>query len=103
MRDALSTSEVQRHTGVSYRQLDYWERTGFLVPSIRRAGGSGTQRLYSRADVRYAAAIKRLLDAGVSMQAIRRAAEGNHRSLERFANGIVDAINGFLDELRERD
>src|SRR5262245_52615788 len=33
--------------GITYRQLDYWARTGLVVPSVRDASGSGTQRLYS--------------------------------------------------------
>ena len=34
-------------TGITYRQLDYWARTGLVEPSVRPAYGSGTQRLYS--------------------------------------------------------
>ena len=33
--------------GITYRQLDYWARTGLVDPSIRSATGSGSQRLYS--------------------------------------------------------
>ncbi|MGH3263935.1 MAG: MerR family transcriptional regulator, partial [Trebonia sp.] len=32
--------------GITYRQLDYWARTGLVEPSVRAAQGSGTQRLY---------------------------------------------------------
>ncbi|MFE6918918.1 MerR family transcriptional regulator, partial [Streptomyces rubiginosohelvolus] len=32
--------------GITYRQLDYWARTGLVEPSVRPAYGSGTQRLY---------------------------------------------------------
>ncbi|HEX5543824.1 MAG TPA: MerR family transcriptional regulator [Micromonospora sp.] len=59
--------------GISYRQLDYWARTGLVVPSIREASGSGTQRLYSFRDLVVLKVVKRLLDAGVSLQNIRRA------------------------------
>src|SRR5947207_15166295 len=61
--------------GISYRQLDYWARTGLVVPSIRPAAGSGTQRLYSFRDIVVLKVVKRLLDAGVSLQNIRRAIE----------------------------
>jgi DNA-binding transcriptional MerR regulator len=60
-------------TGISYRQLDYWARTGLVVPSIRDASGSGTQRLYSFRDLVVLKVVKRLLDAGVSLQNIRKA------------------------------
>ncbi|HEX5596847.1 MAG TPA: MerR family transcriptional regulator [Micromonosporaceae bacterium] len=59
--------------GISYRQLDYWARTGLVVPSVRDASGSGTQRLYSFRDLVVLKVVKRLLDAGVSLQNIRRA------------------------------
>ncbi|HET7173427.1 MAG TPA: MerR family transcriptional regulator [Nocardioidaceae bacterium] len=59
--------------GITYRQLDYWARTGLVQPSVRTAGGSGTQRLYSFRDVLLLKVIKRLLDAGVSLQQIRAA------------------------------
>ena len=36
---------AHRVAGITYRQLDYWARTGLVVPSIRNADGSGTQRL----------------------------------------------------------
>lgn len=61
--------------GISYRQLDYWARTGLVVPSIRDASGSGSQRLYSFRDLVVLKVVKRLLDAGVSLQNIRRAIE----------------------------
>src|SRR6478609_4233175 len=59
--------------GISYRQLDYWARTGLAVPSVRDASGSGTQRLYSFRDIVVLKVVKRLLDAGVSLQNIRKA------------------------------
>jgi DNA-binding transcriptional MerR regulator len=58
---------------ISYRQLDYWARTGLVTPSIRDASGSGTQRLYSFRDMVVLKVVKRLLDAGVSLQNIRKA------------------------------
>ena len=67
--------EVCKAVGISYRQLDYWARTDLVNPSIREAGGSGTQRLYSFQDMLQLRIIKKLLDAGVSLQQIRRAIE----------------------------
>jgi DNA-binding transcriptional MerR regulator len=62
-----------RAAGISYRQLDYWARTGLVTPSIRDASGSGTQRLYSFRDLVVLKVVKSLLDAGVSLQNIRKA------------------------------
>jgi DNA-binding transcriptional MerR regulator len=59
--------------GITYRQLDYWARTGLVEPSVRPAHGSGTQRLYSFRDILMLKVVKRLLDTGVSLQNIRAA------------------------------
>jgi DNA-binding transcriptional MerR regulator len=61
--------------GITYRQLDYWARTDLVVPSIRSASGSGSQRLYSFKDILVLKVVKRLLDAGVSLQNIRVAVD----------------------------
>jgi DNA-binding transcriptional MerR regulator len=60
-----------RAAGITYRQLDYWARTGLVEPSVRPATGSGTQRLYSFRDILVLKVVKRLLDTGVSLQQIR--------------------------------
>jgi len=59
--------------GITYRQLDYWARTGLVEPSVREASGSGTQRLYSFRDILVLRIVKKLLDAGISLQNIRTA------------------------------
>ena len=61
--------------GISYRQLDYWARTGLVEPGVRGAAGSGSQRLYSFRDILVLKIVKRLLDTGVSLQNIRTAVE----------------------------
>ena len=61
--------------GITYRQLDYWDRTGLLQPSVRPAVGSGSQRLYAFRDILVLKLVKRLLDTGVSLQQIRIAVE----------------------------
>jgi MerR HTH family regulatory protein len=67
--------DVCKVVGISYRQLDYWARTGLVRPSIRDAGGSGTQRLYSFEDLLQLRVVKTLLDTGISLQQIRKAIE----------------------------
>lgn len=67
--------QVCKLVGITYRQLDYWARTGLLVPSLQPAAGSGSQRLYSFTDVVQLKVIKRLLDAGMSLKKIRSAVE----------------------------
>jgi DNA-binding transcriptional MerR regulator len=57
--------------GITYRQLDYWARTGLVEPSVRAAHGSGSQRLYGFRDILVLKVVKKLLDAGISLQQIR--------------------------------
>jgi DNA-binding transcriptional MerR regulator len=59
--------------GITYRQLDYWARTGLVEPSVRAAAGSGSQRLYGFRDILVLRVVKRLLDTGISLQQIRSA------------------------------
>jgi DNA-binding transcriptional MerR regulator len=59
--------------GITYRQLDYWARTGLVEPTVREAAGSGSQRLYSFRDILVLRVVKKLLDAGVSLPNIRTA------------------------------
>ncbi len=65
--------QVCKLVGITYRQLDYWARTGLLRPSLADAHGSGSQRLYSYSDVVELKVIKQLLDAGVNLSQARRA------------------------------
>jgi len=60
-----------RAAGISYRQLDYWARTELVVPTVRGAAGSGSQRLYGFRDILVLKLVKRLLDTGISLQQIR--------------------------------
>ncbi|MGJ7442683.1 MerR family transcriptional regulator [Aquipuribacter sp. MA13-6] len=64
-----------RAAGITYRQLDYWARTGLVEPAVRGASGSGSQRLYGFRDILVLKVVKRLLDTGVSLQQIRTATQ----------------------------
>jgi len=80
--------------GITYRQLDYWARTGLVEPSVRPATGSGTQRLYGFRDILVLKVVKRLLDTGVSLQQIRQAVQHlRERGVEDLA-GITLMSDG---------
>ncbi len=57
--------------GITYRQLDYWARTGLIVPSLATATGSGSRRRYSYRDLLEMRAVKSLLDAGIRLELVR--------------------------------
>jgi DNA-binding transcriptional MerR regulator len=68
-----SGPQVCKLVGITYRQLDYWDRTDLLKPELANAKGSGTQRRYSYRDLVQLKIIKSLLDAGVKLQTARKA------------------------------
>ena len=69
--------------GITYRQLDYWARTGLILPSVQAAKGSGSQRLYGFGDIVQLKVVKRLLDAGMSLKKIRTAIEILREQLQK--------------------
>ena len=73
--EGYSGPQVCRLVGITYRQLDYWARTGLSTPTLAAAKGSGTKRRYDYTDVLELKVIKSLIDAGVSLQRARRAVD----------------------------
>ena len=71
-RDSFSTGDAVRITGVSFRNIDYWARTKFIVPSIADAKGTGTERRYSFSDLLALRVARELREAGISTQSLRR-------------------------------
>lgn len=99
--------------GITYRQLDYWARTDLIRPSLTDATGSGSRRRYSYRDLLELKIIKRLLDAGISLPAIRSAfgylrdqldtdiasahlvLSGSSAVLVRDGEELIDVVNRF--------
>ena len=72
MRDAgFSGTKTASIVGITYRQLDYWTRTGLVRPSLGDAAGSGSRREYSYRDLLELRMVKNLLDAGIKLEAVR--------------------------------
>jgi predicted RNase H-like HicB family nuclease len=69
----FNTKAISRITGLSQRQIDYWDRTHFIKPSVSDAAGKGSIRLYSFNDLIQLKVAKTLMDKGVSLQKIRKA------------------------------
>ncbi len=72
MEQGYSSRSICNIIGLTYKQLDYYARTNFVTPSIKIAGGYGSRRLYSFNDALALKVVKRLLDAGISLQKIRK-------------------------------
>lgn len=71
----FSSKVVLELTAVTYRQLDYWARTGLIRSSVRQAAGRGSRRVYSFEDLVALRVVAQLLGAGASLQAVRRAVQ----------------------------
>jgi DNA-binding transcriptional MerR regulator len=80
--------------GITYRQLDYWTRTGLVEPSLQPAHGSGTQRLYSFNDLLQLKVIKNLTDAGASLQKVRQAIDYVQNHLDEDWSKVTIVANG---------
>jgi DNA-binding transcriptional MerR regulator len=80
--------------GITYRQLDYWTRTGLVEPSLQPAHGSGTQRLYSFNDLLQLKVIKNLTDAGASLQKVRQAIDYVQHHVDEDWSTVTIVANG---------
>lgn len=69
---SFNTKIVSKLIGLTLRQIDYWDRTHFIKPSIREASGYGSVRLYSFPDLVSLKVAKTLKDQGLSLQKIRK-------------------------------
>lgn len=68
----FNTKTVSKIAGLSNRQIDYWDRTHFIKPSVSEASGYGSVRLYSFNDLVQMKVAKTLMDKGISLQKIRK-------------------------------
>lgn len=80
--------------GITYRQLDYWTRTGLVTPSIQDAKGSGTQRLYSFNDLLQLKVIKSLTDAGANLRKVRHAIDYVRSHLDKDWSRLTLVTDG---------
>lgn len=77
--------------GITHRQLDYWMRSELARPSVQVTDATGTRWRFSYEDLVGLKVLKRLLDAGVSLQQARRAL-----TVLRQSAGSLDDANLVL-------
>ncbi len=112
MQSSFTTREVVELTGISPRQLQWWDERGIVVPARE-----GHARVYSLDDLAEVAVICELRERGFSLQKIRRVirflqkelgrrlvetvraaseyhllTDGRHIFLEDSARGVVDLL-----------
>lgn len=70
-----TSGEVRKLVGLSQRQLGYWDDSALIRPGARTADGRGSRRLYTVLDVLLLKAVRRLREAGLSLQKVRQVVE----------------------------
>lgn len=92
----FSARIAKRLAGITYRQLDHWDKTRLVGSSLRQAGGKGSRRVYSFQDVVALRVVAGLRRAGLSLQAIRRAVA----YLKRHADKPLSTLHLVADGKR---
>lgn len=89
----FTAKEVCKLLRLEYSKLDYWARSGFFVPSVSKANGSGSKRLYSFLDLVTLKVIKELRDAGVTVPKLKKVIQymlDNGKDVENpFAGSVL--------------
>ena len=71
MQEVFPAGQAARLSGVPYRTLDYWGRSGFFRPSVLDASGKGTDRLYSLHDLVALRVANLLRSQGMGLERLR--------------------------------
>src|SRR5262245_49005715 len=94
LKKHYSSREVAAITGLSARQLQWWDATRLIKPSIaphRTEAGGYTERRYSPVDLFEGAVLAALRRNGLSVEKMRQLVETLRR---RFGIRLFDAIGG---------
>ncbi|HVP52361.1 MAG TPA: MerR family transcriptional regulator [Terriglobales bacterium] len=89
MADTLTSNEVAALTGISLRQLQWWDERGLVVPARQ-----GHRRLYSLDDLAEVAVIAELRRKGFSLQRMRKVV---HFLRQELGKRLVETVSGSSD------
>ena len=88
-RATLTASELMARSGISYRQLDFWVRTGYLKTD-KRCPGTGVHRHFTEAEARIAGFAIELITAGfATVAAITHARRLVESGPFQLAGGLI--------------
>ncbi|HXP15701.1 MAG TPA: MerR family transcriptional regulator [Terriglobales bacterium] len=89
MHSGFTSREVVALTGITLRQLQWWDERGIVVPAR-----DGHRRLYSAEDLTEVAVICELRRRGFSLQRVRKVM----RLLQReFSRRLAETVSGSSD------
>jgi DNA-binding transcriptional MerR regulator len=89
MEQRFTSKEVVQLTGITPRQLQWWDERGLVVPARQ-----GHRRLYSMDDLAEVAVIVELRRKGFSLQRMRKVVRFLRQELGRR---LVDTVSGTHD------
>jgi hypothetical protein len=101
-RDRLTCSAAQAAAmaGCSYRQLDYWLRTG-VIRCHTEASGSGSRRRFTVSDVHAATLVRRLRELDVPLDVVRNVTARLYDSDVEWSGTVVVTRAGDVLDLAE--
>lgn len=86
----FNTNIVCKLTGLTKRQIDYWDRIHFIKPSIKEASGYGSVRLYSFTDLVQLKVARTLIEKGLSVQKIRKSINYLKKTFPRVGKPLAE-------------
>ena len=89
LRDWFRAGDVVQIVQITRRQLQYWAQTDLIAPSAKTPGGHGR---YTFEDLVALKAMKRLIDAGVSVQRIRESIRALRRILPTVEKPLSELV-----------
>ena len=88
-RELYRVGDVARIIGISRRQLQYWDETDLVPPRTRTPGGHAR---YAFEDLVALKTAKRLIDAGVSVQRIRKSIRALRDLLPAVQHPLTEVV-----------
>ena len=89
LKDRFYSHEVVELTGITARQLQWWDEQGIVVPARE-----GHCRLYSHTDLAEVAVICQLRKKGFSLQRVRKVM---HLLQREFGKRLADTVGGVSE------
>lgn len=89
----MNAPELVDNAGITYRQLDYWTRRGYLRPAELNPG-CGRDRQYSLSETAVARRMGGLVGAGLTVESAASIARGDRRAV----SVLLRTLAHILDE-----
>lgn len=79
----ITSHEIVRRTGLSFRQIDHWCRAGYLRPAERHSESQGVPREFPDAELGAALRMRDLVGCGFTVAAAAKLARGDRDALAK--------------------